>query len=178
MDLDELAAQVGRLLKHRGLTFSVAESCTGGLLSHHITNIPGSSDYFLGGIVSYSYELKKTILGVPAETIVERGAVSWETALAMARGCRRLTEAHVTVAITGIAGPGGETPDKPVGLTYIALVAGDARVWERHLWRGTRRENKTSSVRAALLLLLRYLEHDLTPVPESEDEASQEEDWL
>ncbi|MCG2766770.1 MAG: CinA family protein [Anaerolineae bacterium] len=168
MELDQLAAQVGHTLKRRGLTLAIAESCTGGLLGHHLTNTPGSSSYFLGGVIAYSYSLKKRILGVPPETLVQFGAVSRQTALAMARGCHELTGAGVALAITGIAGPGGGMKEKPVGLVYVALVAEDLEACERHLWQGDRLENKSSSARAALLLLQRYLDADLIPIPEPE----------
>lgn len=172
MELDELAAQVGRSLKHKGLRLSTAESCTGGLLGHSLTNTPGSSDYFLGGVVAYSYSLKERILHVPPETLVRHGAVSRETALAMARGCRELTGAEVALAITGIAGPGGGMKEKPVGLVYVALVAEDVEACERHVWQGNRLENKTASARAALVLLQKYLDANLIllPEPESSDE--------
>ena len=170
MELDELAAQVGQALKRKGLHLSVAESCTGGLLGHHITNKPGSSEYFLGSIVAYSYSLKKSILRVPSETLVEHGAVSRLTAMAMARGCRELTGADVALALTGIAGPGGGMEGKPVGLVYIALVAEDVEACERHVWQGNRLENKRASARAALLLLEKYLDADLIPVPEPESD--------
>jgi len=172
MELDDLAAQIGQSLKHKGLHLSVAESCTGGLLGHHITNIPGSSDYFLGGIVAYSYSLKESLLHVPAETLAQHGAVSRQTALAMARGCRQITGADVALAITGIAGPGGGMKDKPVGLVHIALVAEDVEACERHVWQGNRLENKTASVRAALVLLQKYLDANLIAIPEGWEEDS------
>ena len=174
MDLDELAAVVGELLKERGLTLALAESCTGGLLGHHLTNIPGSSEYFLGSVVAYSYSLKREILGVPSETLTQYGAVSRQTALGMAKGCRGATGADVVLAITGIAGPAGETEDKPVGLTYVALVADDVEACERHVWSGDRLQNKASSARAALLLLEKYLRSGLLQVPESDQEADHE----
>jgi PncC family amidohydrolase len=168
LELHQLAAKIGEKLTRNGLHLAVAESCTGGLLSHHITNIPGSSRYFLGGVVSYSYELKETLLGVPAETLERYGAVSRQTALAMARGCRMATGADISLAITGIAGPNGGTPEKPVGLTYVALNAHDVDACERHLWEGSRLENKGSSTRAALLLLRKYLDSGLMLVPETD----------
>lgn len=168
MELDQLAAQIGHTLKRRDLTLAIAESCTGGLLGHHLTNTPGSSSYFLGGVIAYSYSLKKRILGVPSETLLKFGAVSRQTALAMARGCRDLTGANVALAITGIAGPGGGMKEKPVGLVYVALVAEDVEACERNLWPGDRLENKTSSARAALHLLQKYLNADLLSIPEPE----------
>jgi len=152
--LDE---QIADLLSQRGLTLAVAESCTGGLLGHRITNFSGSSDYFQGGVISYSNEAKESLLGVPHETLVQHGAVSEETALAMARGARRLLGTDLAVSITGIAGPTGGTPEKPVGLTYIGLAAEDAGWVEKHIWRGDRSQNKEQSAEAALRLLVKYL---------------------
>lgn len=149
--------EVGDLLSQRGWTLAVAESCTGGLLGHRITNVSGSSAYFEGGVLSYSNEAKELILGVPRETLVQHGAVSGETALAMARGARRLFGTDIAVAITGIAGPAGGTPDKPVGLVYTALAAAAAELLEEHLWSGDRAANKQQSAEAALELLLKYL---------------------
>jgi len=154
---ESLEQQVGRLLRERGLTLALAESCTGGLLGHRITEVPGSSAYFLGGIVAYSYEAKERLLGVRHNTLYDHGAVSAETAVEMARGARRALGADVALAITGIAGPTGGTPDKPIGLTYVALSARDREVWERHVWNQDRSGNKALSAEAALKLLLRYL---------------------
>jgi nicotinamide-nucleotide amidase len=152
-----LEQEVGDLLSQRGWTLAVAESCTGGLLGHRITNVSGSSAYFEGGVISYSNEAKQSSLGVPGETLLEHGAVSPETALAMARGARRLLGTDIAVAITGIAGPTGGTPDKPVGLVYIALAAADGELLERHVWSGDRTANKEQSAQAALELILKYL---------------------
>ena len=174
MDLDELAGVVGELLKERGLTLALAESCTGGLLGHHLTNVPGSSEHFLGSVVAYSYSLKREILGVPSNTLTQYGAVSRQTALGMAKGCRRITGADVVLAITGIAGPAGETEDKPVGLTYVALISEDVEACERHVWSGDRLQNKTASARAALLLLEKYLRSGLLQVPEPDGEFNHE----
>ena len=107
-----------------GKTLAVAESCTGGLVSHRITNISGSSAYFLGGVIAYSNEVKISIFKVPRKTIEKYGAVSRETALAMARGARRVFKSDIAAAVTGIAGPGGGTGAKPVGLAYISVVSG------------------------------------------------------
>ena len=154
---EDLAKQIGELLSTRGSTLAVAESCTGGLLGHLITSVPGSSAYFQGGVISYSDEVKERILGVPHETLVEQGAVSKETAVAMAQGARRLLSTDIALSVTGIAGPTGGTPDKPVGLVYIALAAQGADVWEKHVWEGGRSENKKLSAEAALRLLHRFL---------------------
>ncbi len=140
-----------------GLTLSLAESCTGGLIAHRITNISGSSDYFLGGVVAYSNEAKEKILGVPHKTLVRYGAVSEETARAMAEGARRLLVSDLALAVTGIAGPTGSTPEKPVGLAYIALAAEEEVRCERHIWEGDRLQNKAQSAEAALEMLIAYL---------------------
>ncbi len=150
--------KIGELLAARGLTLSTAESCTGGLVAHRITNVSGSSDYFLGGFVTYSNEAKRTFVEVQHETLVAHGAVSEETAREMARGARRQMGADLAVSVTGIAGPTGGTPEKPVGLVYIALSASDAEICERYVWRGDRLTNKEESAEAALQLILAYLQ--------------------
>jgi nicotinamide-nucleotide amidase len=121
---------VGRLLRERGLTLAVAESCTGGLIGHRVTDVPGSSAYFLLGVASYSNEAKEEVLGVSAETLRRFGAVSTEAAEEMAQGVRRVAGADIGVSTTGIAGPGGGTPEKPVGTVCIA-VAWEGGVWSR-----------------------------------------------
>jgi len=156
MEDQRLEARVGKLLLERGWMFCAAESCTGGLLMHRLTNIPGSSGYIAGGVVSYSYPAKEKLLGVRRETLEQHGAVSEETALEMAWGALRAFEADIAVSITGIAGPGGGLPDKPVGLTYIGLVvpALDIVRVDRHVWAGDREANKQSSATAALQAVL------------------------
>lgn len=152
-----LAAEVGRLLRNRGLTLALAESCTGGLVSNLITDVAGSSDYFLGGAITYAYSAKETILGVRHGMLEEHGAVSPETAAQMAQGVRRLFAADIGVSVTGIAGPTGGQPGKPVGLVYIHLSAADAEFGERHVWDSDRVGNKRLSAGAALGLLARYV---------------------
>ncbi|HIP99315.1 TPA: nicotinamide-nucleotide amidohydrolase family protein, partial [Candidatus Bipolaricaulota bacterium] len=122
--------EVGERLRKLGKTLAVAESCSGGLLAMRITEVPGASDYFLGGIVSYANAAKERLLAVPGEVLAERGAVSPECARAMALGVKRAFGADYALAITGIAGPGGGTPEKPVGLVYIAVAGpeGEAEV--------------------------------------------------
>jgi PncC family amidohydrolase len=149
---------VARLLKRQDLTLATAESCTGGLVGHLITNVPGSSEYFLGGVIAYSYEAKERILGVRHATLYDHGAVSRETAVAMAHGARRIMGADVGVAVTGIAGPGGGTPDKPVGLTWVAVSLREEDRAQSHAWKGDREANKTDSAIAALSLLVEVLE--------------------
>ncbi len=153
----ELEAEVGELLRAKGLTLAVAESCTGGLLAHLITNVPGSSEYFRGGVVAYSNQAKEQLLGVRRETLEREGAVSAATAQEMARGVRERFGSDLALAITGIAGPGGGTPEKPVGLVYIALATADSVHVERHLWEGDRLRNKLRSARRALELLHEHL---------------------
>ncbi|MBN1954708.1 MAG: nicotinamide-nucleotide amidohydrolase family protein [Anaerolineae bacterium] len=159
VEMDELLeVAVGRLLRQRGLTLAAAESCTGGLVGHRLTNVPGSSEYYLGSVTAYAYEAKERLLGVRHATLYEHGAVSPETALEMARGIRQVLWADLGVSVTGIAGPGGGTPEKPVGLVYVALAAADGEWVERHVWPGDRQANKAASAEAVLDLLRRYLE--------------------
>lgn len=150
--------RLGRGLRELGLTVATAESCTGGLVSSLITDVAGSSDYFLGGAVTYANSAKATILGVDPSLLASYGAVSSEVAHAMAQQVRHLFGADIGVAVTGIAGPGGGTPEKPVGLTYIHLSAADAEWGERYVWQGDRLANKQQSAAAVLALLLRYVE--------------------
>jgi len=152
---------VGRLLKQCAFTLALAESCTGGLVSHRVTNVPGSSDYYQGAVVAYSNEIKELILRVRRDTLHHYGAVSEHTALEMAQGVRRIFHADIGLSVTGIAGPGGGAPEKPVGLTYIALAAPDIEKAERYVWSRNRQGNKARSAEAALGLLRRYLESRL-----------------
>jgi nicotinamide-nucleotide amidase len=152
-----LEVSVGELLRRRGLRLATAESCTGGLLSHLITNVPGSSTYFMGGVVSYAYEAKVRLLGVRWSTLEKYGAVSQETALEMASGVRKALAADVGVSISGIAGPGGGTPEKPVGLTWIGLSTPDADEAWSYTWKGDRLQVKEQSARQAMQLLVDYL---------------------
>jgi PncC family amidohydrolase len=155
MDIEQ---EIGSLLRERGLTLGTAESCTGGLVGHRITNVPGSSDYYLGGFITYSNEVKEQFLGVRHETLLAHGAVSEETAREMARGARQRLGASMAVAVTGIAGPGGGTAEKPVGLVYIALSAPGAETCRRYVFDGDRQDNKQRSSEAALRLVLDYLQ--------------------
>ena len=154
---EKLEEVLGRLLTERKLTVGLAESCTGGLAGHRLTNVPGSSAYFLGGIVAYSNEAKERLLGVSHDTLLEHGAVSAETALEMARGARRALGSDVGLSTTGIAGPGGAMPGKPVGLVYIALSAQGVERVERYVWDRDREGNKALSAEAALAMLKAYL---------------------
>jgi len=142
------------LLKKLNIQIGIAESCTGGLMGHRITDVPGSSQIFRGGVIAYSYEAKETLLDVKHETLVTYGAVSPEVAIEMAEGARRIFHCDYALSITGIAGPGGGMPGKPVGLTYIGLAFEGKTLWQKHIWQGTRSEKKTRSVNAALQFLL------------------------
>jgi PncC family amidohydrolase len=153
-----LESQVGKLLHQRGLKLVLAESCTGGLLGSRITDVPGSSEYFLGGVIAYAYEAKVELLGVSWDTLNSKGAVSRETVLEMARGVRERMNAHIAVSVSGIAGPGGGTAEKPVGTTWIGIVAADGEWAKLFQFSGNREENKVLAVEAALQLLLDYLQ--------------------
>ena len=158
MDRLMLARQVGAALSQNGWRVSTAESCTGGLVLSTLTDIAGSSAYVEGGLVAYSDEAKRRLLHVPEATLAQHGAVSEAAAAAMAVGVRKLFDTDYALSVTGIAGPGGGTDEKPVGLTYIGLVGRDhLAAVQRHEWQGSRSENKIASVRAALLLLLSIL---------------------
>lgn len=155
---NELQIQVGDLMKERKLTLALAESCTGGLLGSRITDVPGSSEYFPGGVVAYAYEAKVELLGVSWDTLNAKGAVSREAALEMARGVRQRLNADIALSVSGIAGPGGGTPEKPVGTTWIGLVTEETERAELFQFSGDREQNKLSAVEAALRLLLHYLQ--------------------
>lgn len=145
----------------RGLKLAAAESCTGGLVADRITNIPGSSEYFIGGVVAYAYEAKANLLGVAWDTLHTHGAVSEETVREMARGARKIFDVDIAVSVSGIAGPGGGMPDKPVGLTWFGLSTKDGE-WARHfIWDGDRIKNKQLSSEAALQFIVDYLEGKL-----------------
>jgi len=156
-----LEIQAGNLLKERGWKLVLAESCTGGLLGSRITDVPGSSEYFLGSVVAYAYEVKADLLGVSWDTLNTKGAVSRETVLEMARGVRKLLKADIAISVSGIAGPGGATPEKPVGTTWIGLVTGDGAWAKTFQFPGDREANKVFAVDAALSLLLDYLQGKL-----------------
>ena len=159
---NSVEVQIGHLLRKRELKLAVAESCTGGLIGDRITNVPGSSEYFLGGLVAYANEAKVALLGVSWDTLNTKGAVSQETVLEMARGARRILNTDIAVAVTGIAGPGGGTPEKPVGTTWIGLVAKEGEWTRLFQFSGNREQNKISSANAALQMLLDYLQDQIS----------------
>jgi PncC family amidohydrolase len=154
---EPLEVLAGELLRREGLRLAVAESCTGGLVGHRLTNVPGSSTYYMGSVTAYAYEAKVRLLGVRWGTLEKYGAVSKETVLEMACGVRRALAADIGVSVSGIAGPGGSTPDKPVGLVWIGLsAAGVDEAW-KFIWPGDRLAVKEQSAEAALRLLVDYL---------------------
>lgn len=148
---------VGELLKQKGLTIALAESLTGGLIAARLTEVPGSSQYIKGGIVAYSNELKEKLLGVPPDILEKHGAVSRETASAMAYGIRNRASSDIGLAVTGIAGPGGDTPDKPLGLVYIALSAASGILCDRYIFPGNRTGVRQGTVNVALSTVRRFL---------------------
>src|SRR4051812_44451335 len=151
--IPNLETRIGDILRERSLTITAAESCTGGLVWHRLTNVPGSSAYVLGGFVTYSNEAKVKFAKVRKETIRGHGAVSAQTEAEMAQGVRAAFGADLALSVTGIDGPGGGTQIKPIGLTFIALsVEGKERVIS-HVWTGDRESNKEQSADAALQLL-------------------------
>ncbi len=156
-DLEAAARRLGRALVKRRWQMAAAESCTGGLVGHAITQVPRSSDHFLGGIVSYSDAVKEELLGVPGDLLERVGAVSAEVAEAMTSGALdRFPAAHLALAVTGIAGPDGGSAEKPVGLTYVAAALREGpAVVERHTWPHDRDGNKRASALAALELATR-----------------------
>jgi len=152
-----LEIQIGKHLRSSGQKLATAESCTGGLVGDRITNIPGSSDYYLGGVVAYAYEAKVALLGVSWDTLHTYGAVSRETVLEMSRGARKALSADISISVSGIAGPGGGLPGKPVGTTWIGLSAGDGD-WARvFCFPGDREQNKRLSAEETLKFVLEYL---------------------
>jgi|SRR6185369_4357786 len=146
--------KVAQLLRDSGLTLSVAESCSGGLIAKRITDMPGSSGYFLLGAVTYSNDSKERVLGIPAELIEKYGAVSSEVALAMAEGARRVSGSDIAISTTGIAGPDGGTPEKPVGTVFIAIDSPDGGKTFLYHFEGGRNTIREDTAEAALRLLL------------------------
>lgn len=177
--MDEiLERKVAGLLGSRGFKLATAESCTGGLVGHRLTNIPGSSDYYLGGVVAYAYQAKVTLLGVSWETLHKHGAVSRETVLEMAIGIRAALGADLAVSVSGIAGPGGGMPGKPVGTTWLGLSAPDGEWARLCCFAGQREQNKYAASEAALVLVCEYLlgRRDLDQPDQTDGHASQAHD--
>lgn len=152
--------EAGRLLEGRGLTLALAESCTGGMISARITDVPGSSAYFAGGVVAYSNRVKEGLLSVRGEELSAWGAVSDQVARSMAGGVKGLLKTDIGLAVTGIAGPGGGTTAKPVGLVYVALDGPRGTVSRELRLGGSRAEIRSAVTGAALEMILRYLEEE------------------
>lgn len=150
-------ARLGEYLRENNLTLAAAESCTGGLLSHLITNIPGSSDWFMGGVIAYDNAVKTKLLGVKASTINRHGAVSEEIAVEMARGVKKRLDADIGAAITGIAGPGGTRPGKPVGTVYICVASTRKKTVKKFQFKGARVKIKTLSALKAIEMIKRFV---------------------
>jgi PncC family amidohydrolase len=159
-DLVTMAQLVGERCRWSEATVATAESCTGGLVGHVLTEVAGSSEYYRGGVVSYSDDVKSSLLDVPAAALERHGAVSAQVAVAMAEGARRVLGSSIAVAVTGIAGPGGGSEAKPVGLTYVAVADQHGHDVRRHQWSGDRTTNKLASAHAVLCLLLERLAPD------------------
>lgn len=155
--LVDLAQQAGAALQTHTWTLATAESCTGGLLGHLLTEIPGSSAYYQGGIIAYSNTIKRDLLGVPEAILLSDGAVNEATARTMAENVRERLHCDVGVATTGIAGPGGGSDTKPVGLVYIAVATPTTTQCQRYMFSGDRSTNKKESAVAAFNLLLHML---------------------
>jgi len=155
--MPNLEQEVGNLLRQKGLTLGIVESATGGLISHLITNVPGSSDYYKGSVTAYSNEAKIKIVGVKETTINKYGAVSYQVAEEMAAGGRKILATDICVTDTGIAGPGGATPGKPVGLFYIGMSHQSGTYSQKHDFHGDREQNKLDAAKAALAWLKEYL---------------------
>jgi PncC family amidohydrolase len=152
--LENLAA---KHLRARGLRLAIAESCTGGLVGHRLTNVAGSSTYYLGSVTAYAYEAKVRLLGVTWDSLEKYGAVSEQVVLEMALGVRRTFAADIGLSVSGIAGPGGGTPDKPVGYTWIGLSTCNHQEARQFTWDQDRLGNKSLSAEATLQLLVDYL---------------------
>lgn len=155
--------RIGELLRQRKWRLAVAESCTGGLIGHRVTNVPGSSDYYQGSVIAYAYEAKVRLLGVQWATLEKFGAVSEETVLEMARGVRQALQAQVGLSVSGIAGPGGGTPQKPVGLVWFGLSAEGYEYAWRFVFSGDRLAVKEQAATQGLALLVDYLSGEEQP---------------
>ena len=154
---ENLVKKISYLLKEKKITIATAESCTGGLIAHTLTNVSGSSDYFDRGIVSYSNRSKNELLDVPVDTLKKYGAVSKQVAKAMAENIRIKSRVDIGVATTGIAGPTGGTKEKPVGLVYIGISTSEGTYIRKYRFSGNRLQNKENTCNAALWMILDYL---------------------
>ncbi|MBW8011879.1 MAG: CinA family protein [Chloroflexi bacterium] len=154
-------AVIGSKLRKKGLRLAVAESCTGGLIGHRITNVPGSSTYYMGSVTAYAYDAKVRLLGVSWKTLETYGAVSEETVSEMALGVRRALASDLGLSVSGIAGPGGGTPEKPVGYVCLGLSSAQDSFTRTYHFEGDRSAVKEQSAEAALQFLLDYLEGKL-----------------
>lgn len=154
----EIEEKIGRILKEKGLTIAVAESCTGGLIASRITNISGASEYFEAGFITYSNKAKTSFLSVPEGIITRYGAVSFEVAKLMAEGVRNIAGVDIGVSVTGIAGPAGGTLEKPVGTVFVGLATGEGTSVRNFLFTGNRLEIKQQTSEAALTFVADYLE--------------------
>ncbi len=152
---------VGNILRERQLKLVTAESCTGGLIGSRITDVSGSSEYFLGSVVAYAYEVKVALLGVKWETLRAHGAVSRETVLEMASGARSRLNGDIAISVSGVAGPDGGTLEKPVGTVWIGLAAHEGEWAKEFHFSGNRQQNKSSAADAALQMVLEYLQGQL-----------------
>lgn len=161
--LGSLLARLHERCLAAGIHLATVESCTGGLVGHLITETPGSSAYYLGGFVTYSDELKRELVDVPSDVLEAHGAVSAQTALAMAAGGRTRAGADLGASVTGIAGPDGGSAQKPVGLTYVAVADGAGSEVRRYQWSGSRTENKLASASALLELVLERIDSGADP---------------
>ena len=151
------AIRLADMLVDQGLTLATAESCTGGGLSHLLTSIPGASAFFIGGIIAYQNDIKVKLLGVPQAALVDHGAVSSPTAGAMAEGCRNHFGTDIAVSITGIAGPGGGSSEKPVGLVFVAVAVAQRTRVSEHIFPGNREQVRQAAIAAALDLILQVI---------------------
>lgn len=157
---DKIVRELGRLLKDKGWKLALAESCTGGMISARITDMPGSSSFFYGGVVSYQNWVKYKVLGVPNEELAEHGAVSPQVALSMASGVKKLMKTDIALSVTGIAGPDGGTPEKPVGLVFMAIDGLWGPRVEKLQLDGKRGEIRTAAAFMALKLLCEYVQNN------------------
>jgi nicotinamide-nucleotide amidase len=154
--------EIGKILTKRGLKIATAESCSGGLIAHRITNIPGASNYFQAGFITYSNESKESLLSIPRNIIEDHGAVSAEVAKLMAERVKGVAGVDIGLAVTGIAGPTGGSPEKPVGTVFIGLSGEEGVFVRKFLFDGGRLEVKTQTAHEALLFLMRYLKGELS----------------